>query len=121
MKLNYIEILSLYDQCHGPSQAREISAGQWAAKMERKLGPDDVKFLIRGHQSFTSGMFLMSDSGSWIGNPRRAGQFSWGETAIKLTNRPSLEAIRIGQDNIAIDYKRRVVVNFNIGGKDKDG
>jgi len=91
--------------------------------MERMLGPDDPRelkgFLIRGRRGNIKGLYLMADCSSWSSSPFDAKRWTWGETAVRITNNPMLEAIRINNLDIAIDYKGRSVVIF--GGRDKDG
>lgn len=118
------ELIRLYDECHGPSGTPGTHVMQWAVRMERKLGPDDPRelkgFLIRGRQGSFNGLYLHADSLTWSASPFPAKKWSWGETAIKITNNPMLEAIRINELDVAVDSKGRAVVVF-MNGRDNDG
>jgi hypothetical protein len=120
-QLSYAQICQLFAECHSPSEASDTHAMQWAKKMEWMLGPDDCKgFIIRG-----DGMYLLGDNLTWCGSPSLAKLFTWGETAVRISNNPKLEAIRVGNDNTAKDYKGIVVTLFGKDitpvRRDKDG
>lgn len=103
--LRYIDILALFGSSR-EARAKFSSAMAWFHTMEHKIGPQHQApggYLIRGRQGVCRGMFLMADEMGWNSLPERAKRFTWGETAIKLTNNPTLEAIQINYLDIAVD------------------
>lgn len=109
-QLSYAQICQLYSECHGPSGTVDTHAMQWAIRMERMIGPDNCKgFVIRGRVHLISGLYLMNDQGNWCGVPCNAKLFTWGETAVKITNNPKLEAIRVDHDNMVKDCRGRTI------------
>jgi len=104
-EMAYIDILALFENSR-EARAKFPSAMAWFITMENKLGPQHQApggYLIRGREGVSTGMFLMSSEMGWNSLPERAGRFSWSETAIRLTNNPTLEAIQINYLDIAID------------------
>jgi hypothetical protein len=95
--------------CHHSVESKKITVMEWARHMEDMLGPDDCKFLIRSRESHLLGMFLQEGQWLFVPNAKEAGRFDWGETAVRITNNPKLEAIRINYLNIAVDNKQRTV------------
>lgn len=120
--LSYAELIQLYNECHGPSGTPGTHVMKWAVKMERMLGPDDPRelkgFLIRGRIGNVKGLYLHGDCQTWSSSPCDGQRWTWGETAVRITNSRTLEAIRINNLDIAIDYKGRTIA---ILGRDKDG
>lgn len=99
------EIIGCYLECHGPNSLCKAELNDWVVKMIDMLGLDDCQFLIRSHARFISGWWL-SDVICWFEPDIRKARFwSWTQTAVKITNNPALEAVRIVSKNEAIDYK----------------
>jgi hypothetical protein len=71
-------------------------------------GPDNCKgFLIRTRDSYMTGMFL--NEGNFVPFPKHAKLYSWGDTAVRITNNKKLEAIRVNDKGVAIDCKGNVI------------
>jgi len=112
--LCYIDILALYDSSR-EARKKFPSAMAWFSAMETKIGPQRAApggYLIRSRQGTSIGMFLMFDEMSWTSLPENGRRFTWGETAIKLTNNPTLEAIQINFLDIAVDCKGVTVAHL---------
>jgi hypothetical protein len=70
-----------------------------------KLGPDDCKFLIRDVQPHLKGFWMTTGIYLFVPKISEAYRYSWGEAAVKCSNRPKLEAVRIISETEAIDSK----------------
>lgn len=104
--LTYTELVPYWMRCHTGVNRDHPSVIQWAHTMEFKLGPNTCRgFIIRNREVCIGGLFLGADAGVWTSDLDAAILISWGEAAVRITNNPKLEAIRIDHQGKAIDYK----------------
>jgi len=104
------EIVEYYLECHGPGfQKHEETIDQWIQRMLDLLGPDDCKFLIRNVMPSLSGMWMADGQHLYVPKISQASRYSWCQVATKCTNHPKLEAVRIINENEAIDSKGIVI------------
>lgn len=98
------EVVGYYTECHGPSSKEELH--EWVYRMIDMLGFDDCQFLIKSRQPHISKLW-MTKKHHYLYEPNiaLAGRFLWGEAAVKITNNTKLEAIRIVNENEAVDSK----------------
>lgn len=98
-----IEAMGYYHACHSPKTTETFDA--WIARMITMLGPDNCKFLIRNRQTNLSGMWMTKGTYLYVPKISEAYRYSWGEAAVKCSNHKKLEAIRIINENEALDSK----------------
>ena len=99
------EAIEYYMECHSPLQACKEPSDNWIDRMLDLLGPDDCKFIIRSVMPHLKGMWMSDGNHLWVPNIAQAVRYSWGQTAAKCTNHCKLEAVRIINENEAIDSK----------------
>lgn len=107
----YQQWVVLYVMCHGAKHDRNHpSVMSWAKHMEDMLGPNNCKgFIIRTLECGLKGMFLSDGKNMWVPWPREGTLYSWEETAVKITNNPKLEAIRVDHRGVAQDSTGLIV------------
>jgi hypothetical protein len=105
LKTSEQEITGCYLECHGPNSLSKDEINVWISKMIDKLGFDDCQFIIRSRAPSTRGWWMAEGLYAFDRDIRKARKLSWGDAAVKVTNNPKLEAIRIVSKNEAIDSK----------------
>lgn len=109
------EATGFYLECHGPHKASSEEFHVWIARMIDMLGPDDCQFFVKSRHPNLKHMWMGEQHWNFEPNVADAKRFEWGEVAVKITNNPKLEAIRIinqnealGADGVSYKLFRRV-------------
>ena len=100
------EAIGFYHECHSPMTNEMVDA--WINRMLDKLGPDDCKFLVRSIAPHLKGFWMSTGTYLYVPKISEAYRYSWGEVAVKCSNNPKLEAVRIVNEKEAIDSKGNV-------------
>lgn len=111
----YEEWACLWDSCHSPKDVKDYSTVMsWAKWVESMIGPDNcIGFLIRDRRSHLKDLFLSDGINLFVEFVYQATIYTWNDTAVKITNRRSLEAIRIDKNGVAQDSTGLIIYYFN--------
>lgn len=107
----YQQWVAIYVLCHGAKHDRtHPSVMSWAKHMEDMIGPDTCKgFIIRTRAPHLKGMFLSDGQNLFVPWPKQATLYTWEQTAVKITNEKTFEAIRVDHKGVAQDSTGLIV------------
>lgn len=115
-KRTYTQWCSLWNRCHdtGVDVRNQYVVMSWAKWVEDMIGPDNcLGFIIRDRREYLKDLWLSDGPSLFVKYFCNATIYNWDNTAVKIANERTLEAVRIDKKGVAVDSSGLIVNIFN--------